>query len=202
MVSHTSKTPRMSYVVASSRAANLRRLSPILLPRVGPPSVRYGFTLVELLVVIAIIGVLVALLLPAVQSAREASRRTACANNIKQLAMGMQMRHDVFLRLPSGGDANSGVRYVIGWPAQIFPFIELKNLRDRNYRTTCKSLFSSWPWLFMTAPHHADRPLCTDVIMLIHCSATEMGKKSPDAWRVDPDVNAINQAPLHYRANG
>lgn len=61
-----------------------------------------GFTLVELLVVIAIIGVLVALLLPAVQSARESSRRTACTNNLKQIAIANQVFHDVHNRFPPG----------------------------------------------------------------------------------------------------
>jgi prepilin-type N-terminal cleavage/methylation domain-containing protein/prepilin-type processing-associated H-X9-DG protein len=66
---------------------------------------RYGFTLVELLVVIAIIGILVGLLLPAVQAARESARRSQCANNLKQVGLGLLNHESGFGKLPSGGEA-------------------------------------------------------------------------------------------------
>lgn len=93
-----------------------------------------GFTLVELLVVIAIIGVLVALLLPAVQAAREAARRTQCVNQIRQLGLACHNYHDSHGRFPSAGDeviAGSEQDSIgLSWLAQILPYIENANLQD------------------------------------------------------------------------
>ena len=81
---------------------------------------RIGFTLVELLVVIAIIGILVALLLPAVQSAREAARRTQCRNNLKQIALAVNNYEGANGKLPPGAFLREGS----GWGAFLLPFIE------------------------------------------------------------------------------
>jgi prepilin-type N-terminal cleavage/methylation domain-containing protein/prepilin-type processing-associated H-X9-DG protein len=98
-----------------------------------------GFTLVELLVVIAIIGVLVALLLPAIQAAREAARRTQCANQLRQLAIAFHNHHDTHKHLPTGGwvfnwlgypEYGFGKEQPGGWLYNILPYIEQQNLHD------------------------------------------------------------------------
>jgi prepilin-type N-terminal cleavage/methylation domain-containing protein/prepilin-type processing-associated H-X9-DG protein len=86
-----------------------------------------GFTLVELLVVIAIIGILVALLLPAVQAAREAARRSQCSNNMKQMGLAVHNFHDTFKYLPP---AAAGDGYASNF-VRMLPFMEQQNLYER-----------------------------------------------------------------------
>ena len=105
-----------------------------------PMNRRSGFTLVELLVVIAIIGVLVALLLPAVQAARESARRTQCGNNLKQIGIAMHLHHDTYRALPLGnrGSSPSG-GYGYNWRLFVLPFLEQQALYEKFDQTQ-----SSW----------------------------------------------------------
>ena len=124
-----------------------------------------GFTLIELLVVIAIIGVLIALLLPAIQQAREAARRSQCKSNLKQIGLALANYNDAHRRFPplhimapgsedgqggsAGGHSNCGstLRHCgshIGWVAQLLPFLDEQSVYDqinfsRGYRKTAQS---------------------------------------------------------------
>lgn len=94
-----------------------------------------GMTLVELLVVIAIVGVLIALLLPAVQAARESARRTQCTNHLKQLSIGLNSFEATFAKYPAGqkwsGPRSLPTSYALSWSALLLPQIELQEVSDR-----------------------------------------------------------------------
>jgi len=123
---------------------------------------RKGFTLVELLVVIAIIGILVALLLPAIQAAREAARRTECTNKLKQLGLALHNYHDTHNTLPYSstaancwwGPPSAWYGRAHTWNEYILPFVEQQSLYEQidfnlnMNQTTNWNLFHQqrFPW--------------------------------------------------------
>jgi prepilin-type N-terminal cleavage/methylation domain-containing protein/prepilin-type processing-associated H-X9-DG protein len=108
--------PRPGFYVGAANRAVQRP------PRLGGPTAAPGFTLVEVLVVIAIIGILVALLLPAIQAAREAARRTQCENNLRQIGDAIQMHHDTRKQFPTG--RNRFDQYAVSWAFFLLPYME------------------------------------------------------------------------------
>jgi prepilin-type N-terminal cleavage/methylation domain-containing protein len=114
----------------------MKRFYNLVTTRVRPRKRSPGFTLVELLVVIAIIGILVALLLPAVQAAREAARRIQCANHLKQIGLALMNYESTYRTFPPASigptsSASPGPPKRHGWVAMTLAFLEQQNVQDR-----------------------------------------------------------------------
>jgi prepilin-type N-terminal cleavage/methylation domain-containing protein len=160
-------------------------------PRSGKRA-RFAFTLVELLVVIAIIGVLVSLLLPAVQAAREAARRMQCSNNLKQQALAFHTFHDSKNRFPAGltigktwystvfrenppGGTLPGSSYPVegpfySWAWKILPYIENGNISDPVDMTLGSAV---WPWWY-TVPGQP-RNVISNKVAILGCPSDIRG---------------------------
>jgi prepilin-type N-terminal cleavage/methylation domain-containing protein len=152
---------------------------------------RRGFTLVELLVVIAIIGVLVALLLPAVQAAREAARRSSCSNKIRQLAIALHNHHDTHSKLPPGAQG------------AVLPQPNL---------TGTTATFPGTSWIVFSLPFFEQQPLYDlyrfDLAYNSVENGTTVGPKvvptlycpsGPDPKRyLDPNTNVNTNPSTHY----
>ena len=143
-----------------------------------------GFTLVELLVVIAIIGILVALLLPAVQAAREAARRMSCSNNIKQLGIAFHNYHDTYKRLPAPYSLNrldmlgSPLPGPPGdtahaWGTALLPFMEQQPLYDQFDLNV--------PFFSPFGPYTYDNQTpCQETVPVFQCPSTAFGPEIND----------------------
>ncbi len=132
---------------------------------------RRAFTLVELLVVIAIIGILVGLLLPAVQSAREAARRMSCSNNIRQVELAFQNFHSAQKHFPSNVRPSATGTVRARWATQLLPHIELTSLYNRI------DLTKNWSSTVPNADGSVNFDLFGTKIPLYECpSSPEAGK--------------------------
>lgn len=175
---------------------------------------RQAFTLVELLVVIAIIGVLVALLLPAVQAAREAARRSSCSNKIRQLAIGLHNHHDTMNQFPAGAQANvykvprTDTNWIRGtsWIVFILPYIEQQNLYDKyrfdlayNSNENAAVGANVIPTLYCPSGPDAKKYLDTNAPLTNNPGTHYYGIMGPAGTQTDPTVINFNGTEYSYR---
>jgi prepilin-type N-terminal cleavage/methylation domain-containing protein/prepilin-type processing-associated H-X9-DG protein len=166
-------------------------------------STRYasrGFTLVELLVVIAIIGILVALLLPAVQAAREAARRMQCTNHLKQYGVGLHNYHDSFNAFPAGcthstvprNGGSSGNSFGPSFQAPLLPFMEQGALYEQMvWVGESPGYVNEGPG---TAGHHNRGLMLYLVIPYMRCPSTLMPEKTHSQYEVHASYAGISGA--------
>ncbi len=165
---------------------------------------RKGFTLVELLVVIAIIGVLVALLLPAVQAAREAARRMQCTNNLKNLGLALHNFHDVNKELPPLAKVPA-TRWITyqgswGWPVLIAPYYEQQAMYDI---LGVANGDASWDARSPVVGNTVKSELVRQPITVLMCPSCTVGVlDSPRRGVNMPDQSLGIGAKLNYMANG
>lgn len=186
-----------------------------------------GFTLVELLVVIAIIGILVAMLLPAVQAAREAARRTQCVNNLKQIGLALLGHHDTYDAFPQGlysqepgGPAGIDPEDGLGWASRLLNFIEERGTHDvlvgNQLNMTAPGFdldFRGDPWkpgIFATANAMGMLPLpgADTVISAFLCPTVAMPDRAQDLgyYRTGltptyPPYLNVGHGASHYKAS-
>jgi len=159
---------------------------------------RLGFTLVELIVVIAIIGVLMMLLLPAVQAARESARRTKCQNQLKQMGLAFHNHHDTIGHFPTGGwgwnwigDPNRGFdeRQPGGWVFNMLPFMEANNIYDLGTGKTGTALSAALSQMNQT-------PIAT-----MNCPSRRPASLYPTPYGVHNADTAAKVAKTDYAVN-
>jgi prepilin-type N-terminal cleavage/methylation domain-containing protein/prepilin-type processing-associated H-X9-DG protein len=182
-------------------------MAPFAKFRPGSTRQRAAFTLVELLVVIAIIGILVALLLPAIQQAREAARRTECSNNLKQIGEALINHADVKKRLPTATPYQKGRPFRVTdqknfpgekapggtWVVQIWPFIEEQSLYDQyrhdlyvGHELNAEYIRVSLPWLI--CPSDSEKP---------EGGIFDTAEKQDGSLNTNPNRNMSNQKATH-----
>jgi prepilin-type N-terminal cleavage/methylation domain-containing protein len=182
---------------------------------------RGAFTLVELLVVIAIIGILVALLLPAVQAAREAARRARCTNQLKQIALAWHLHHDAHKILPSAGwghkymgdpDRGFGESQTGSWAYSCLPFLEdqavhqigagITNLNDKKAALT---ILSSTPVATFYCPTRrpaAATPNLYNTAQGVNANIVDVQARTDYAANVGPRVPVTNVLATQWNDGG